>query len=84
MPRGMGKSRENLSHVVDSRSKDHAHCEQALSNLVHKELLMREIVVGSQYKSYLNVQEQLLKRVRFIHIVEGETNSLSFQLLTLK
>lgn len=44
---------------------------------------MREITVGSQYKSYLNVQEQSLKRVRVINIVEGEKNSLGFQLLTI-
>lgn len=49
MPRGTGKSRENLSHVVDRSTKDHAHCGEALSNLVHNE------GVGSQYKSYLNV-----------------------------
>lgn len=43
---------------------------------------MREIVVGSQYKSFLNVQEQSLERT--INIVVGEKNSLSFQLFTLK
>lgn len=55
MPRGTGKSRENPIRVVGRRTNDHAHCGQAFSNLVHKELQMREIVVGSQYKSYLNV-----------------------------